>query len=239
MNTTQSRLILGLGLGLVLALLSSRAVQAADDEPQRSISVTGSGEVQAKPDRAQVSAGVVTQGNTAAAALDENSKTMQAVFAGLAGFGIPKEDVQTSSFSILSQYTRPAPRSEEPPQLVGYRVVNQLTVTIRNLDRLGKGLDMLVRLGANQLHGVEFTVSDPEPLLDQARIEAVRAARHKAELLSQAAGAKLGRVLSIQETSRHLPQPALSMRAETVASVPIAAGRETLTVSVTVRFALE
>ena len=238
MQTVPIPLLL-LWVSLGVAIVSAETLPAAGTSRPPSITVTGKGELQVKPDTAQIQAGVVTTAATAATALDENSALMRRVLSGLTTFGIPATDVQTSNFSIIPQYHRPAPRTQEEARIIGYQVVNQVTVVVRALERLGEALDTLVRLGANQIHGVQFAVSNPAALLDQAWVAAVQEARRKAELLSQTAGAKLGRVLSIQETSAAMPRIAFARQAETAASVPIAPGSETLSVHLTIVFALE
>jgi uncharacterized protein YggE len=226
-------------LAMMLILHGSLVVYADEKEPGRMIVVTGNGQVKAKPDMATLRAGVVTQAGTAAAALAENVKQMRQVFAGLTDFGIPAEDQQTSNFAVTPQYNNRRATTPEAPQLVGYEVRNQVTVTIRDVNRVGELLDALVRLGANQLYEVQFGLGDPERLLDQARIAAVKDAKHKAELLSKAAGAMLGQVLGIEEVSNNKPQPVYMARASAAESVPIAPGQETLTVTVSVRFMLQ
>lgn len=226
-------------LGALLALFFPGSAQAQDKERVRSITVTGRGEVSAKPDMAEIDAGVVTQAATAAAALDQNSTKMKQILEDLIASGIARKDTQTSGFSISPLYERPNLSSSKGRKIAGYRVVNGVSVKIRDIDRLGRTLDSLVRLGANQLNGVLFSISDPEPLLDGARVKAMEEARRKAELLTQAGGAKVGRILSIHEDGGRAPRPVLAARAEMSRSVPIAPGEQTLAVSVQVVYELE
>ena len=118
-------------------------------------------------------------------------------------------------------------------------MVNQVVVTLRQIERLGQLLDQLVSLGVNQFSDIQFVIDEPEALLDKARTAAVADARRKAELMSRAAGAVLGHVLTIRETGAQRPQPRFAARMATAESVPVAAGTETLSVTVEVRFALE
>jgi uncharacterized protein YggE len=226
-------------LGVMLILHGSLAADADEKELGRMIVVTGSGQAKATPDMATLRAGVVTQAGTAAAALAENGKQMQQVFAGLADFGIPAADQQTSNFTVTPQYSNRRATTPEAPQIVGYEVRNQVMVTVRDVNRVGELVDALVRLGANQLQEVQFTLGDPETLLDQARVAAVKDAQHKADLLSRAAGATLGQVLGIEELSSNKPQPVFMARASVAESVPIAPGQELITVTVSVRFRLQ
>ena len=211
---------------------------AAMETPQ--IQVSGQASVSAPPDRASLSAGVVTQAETAAAALDANNDAMSQVFAQLRALGIPEERIQTSNFSVSPQYAPYRPEQpQEPQRIVGYQVSNQVTVIVDDLDGLGEALDGLVRSGANQLHGVSFSIADPKPLEAQARREAVADAIAKARELAAAAGVGLGPILSIQEGGVARPLP--MMRAEVFAldAVQIAPGELELSVSVSLSFAIQ
>jgi len=90
--------------------------------------------------------------------------------------------------------------------------------------------------GANEMSGIEFVVSEQSKLLDQARDDAIADAHRKAELYARAAGAKLGRVVSItEEGSSPPPRPMQAMRA---GAVPVAPGEQTLRAVVTVSYEL-
>jgi uncharacterized protein len=197
---------------LVLTALAAIAytgvVQAADvpKELVPSVTVTGSGEISAKPDQAQIQVGVVTSAPTAAKALQENTDAMQKLFKRISGLGIAEKDVQTSSVNVTPQYKR-GPQGQVEPGVVGYEVTNQVHITVRDLAKVGGVLDDLVSEGANTVHGIQFSVAEPEPLLDEARKKAVQNARHKAELYAASADVKVGRVLLIQEETPHVPQP--------------------------------
>jgi uncharacterized protein YggE len=204
-----------------------------------SLTVTGTGKVSAKPDMAQVHIGVLTEAPSAAKALKENNEAMAKLFASLDARGIARKDVQTSQLSVAPQHKR-GPHGEPLPPIVGYQVSNQVQVKVRKLDSLGEVLDEVVQQGANQVHGVSFTVAEPEPLLDAARRKAMADARRKAELYAREAGVSLGRVLLIQEQTPHLPRPMFAGLARgEAASVPIAEGEQDFGASITVSYAFE
>jgi len=219
--------------GLALATTPARA----DDESEpRSITVSATGEVAVVPDMAQISSGVTTEAETAAEALAQNSAAMAKVIAGLKAAGIKAEDIQTTSYRIEPRYTRP--EKGEPSVIDGYRVVNQVEVTARDLDRLGEILDQLVTLGANAMGGLTFMASEAETLRDEARKQAVANALRRAKLFATAAGAEVGEVLRIAE-SGGVVSPAPMARAFKTEAVPIERGTETLAASVTVTWALK
>jgi uncharacterized protein YggE len=214
------------------AAAPAQAQPATAVEP-RLLSVSGEGEVKAKPDQAMLSAGVVMQGKTAADALAANSRAMNTVFATLKRLGIPDRSIQTSSFSVNPQY--PEYNSREPRRIVSYQVSNTVSVTVEDLDKLGPALDALVSSGANSLGDIAFTIRDPKPLMAQARDAAVKDAMAKAETLARAAGVSLGPIVAINEGVIAPPQPlyrTMNMAAAPAAPPPISAGESTVSANV-------
>jgi uncharacterized protein YggE len=133
--------------------------------------------------------------------------------------------------------------SSEPfePRIVGYRVHNNITIRIRDLDRVGGILDQVVTLGANSISGPTFTLDDPNPVKDEARRAAMEDARRKASLYAEAAGITLGPIVRIEEGYAPPPMPlgAQMMRMEAAdASVPIEAGELSFEVQVSVSWRL-
>lgn len=240
---TARKLTAALAGAMILAL--TPAASAADDDarPFRTISLSGSGEVQARPDTARVTAGVVTEDKDARSALAANSAAMTALFKSLKDMGIADRDMQTSNFNISPRY---APYNRTQPvrenRIIGYRVANSVSVRVRDLDGLGALLDRLADAGANQINGVSFHVDKAENLMDEARRRAIADALRKAELYATEAGAKLKRILTIREGgARPGPQPVFrAMAAKDAAeSVPVARGEQTIRASVSVTYELE
>jgi uncharacterized protein len=125
-----------------------------------------------------------------------------------------------------------------PTTFSGYRVVNQVRLTVREMKRLGEMLDAAVTLGANQVNGITFDVSNAETLKDEARKQAMVNARRRAELYATAAGAQLGNVLTISEDVNAGPRPMSMARSAIAGAVPIEGGTRTLTVTVHVTYSL-
>lgn len=228
-----------IALALVLAttgLLGQCAAAAADREPP-SVTVMGAATAAARPDTAEVTAGVVTQAPAAAAALAGNSAAMERVLKVASGLGVADRDVQTTGIHVAPQRAQPQPGRRQPPDIVGYEVSNQVRIRVRDLALLGRLLDALVGQGANVLHGVQFSIADPTPMLQQARARAIADAREKALAYAGAAGVKLGRVLYIRDATPGPPRPMARVMA--AQAVPIAPGEQELEVSVSVTWAIE
>ena len=226
-------------IAAAFAAVALADLPATADQPPPSITVTGSGSVSAAPDTGRLSAGVVSEGRGAAEAVRANTEAMQQVLAALDKAGIPKKDVQTRGFSLSPVYAE-RPKRADAPEIVGYRAENTVEVTVAGVEKVGLVLDRLVAAGANRIGGVSFSIGEPDALLDDARRKAIADARRKAEIYAAAAGAKLGRVLRIEEESGPRPGPWVPMaRMEAAAAVPVAPGQLELAVTVSVTWSLE
>jgi len=237
------RSVAALGLtGLAAAAVLATPSLAQESKPmQRLISLSGRGEVKARPDMALVNIGVMTQAATAREALAQNTAAMEKVFASLKASGIETKDIQTSNFMINPRYQYDQ-NNAQPPRVVGYDVSNTVTVSVRKLDTLGAVLDKVVGEGSNQITGVMFGIADDEKLKDEARKFAVADAERKAKLYADAARITLGQIMSVSEASYQPPQPvyAKTMRAEAAASaVPIAEGEQTVAIDVNIAWEIK
>ena len=144
-----------IGLWMSVVLLSSNAFAS-----ERTIRVTGVGQVKAPPDMATIYTGVVTQASDAELALAANNSAMRQIMRVLTEQQVAKKDIQTSSFNVSPEYERP-PRGGRPTQkIIGYRVTNQVQVHVRNLPNLGEVLDALVSAGSNRVSGISFGIDD-------------------------------------------------------------------------------
>jgi uncharacterized protein YggE len=225
-----------LPLAVVLAALPLGLAAETPEGPR--ITVTGEGRAEAVPDLAVVTIGVTTGADTAAAALAENNARLTAVLDRLRAAGVADRDLQTSGLSLGPRYDY---GDNRPPRIVGYEATNQLAVRVRALDTLGAILDAAVADGANTLGGLAFSLSDPQAARDAALAAAVAEARRKATLIAEAAGVRLGPVLSISEQVAYAgpqPMPRLAM-AEAAPAVPVAAGEVGYAATVTIVYGID
>ena len=126
--------------------------------PPPAISVTGEATVSVAPDQAQIDGGVTSDAKTAREASDANNAAMGKVLLALKGAGIDEKDYQTSRLSLQPQFARrPKPRSA--PGIVSFRASNRVTVRIRDVTKVANVIDVLVGAGANDIGGINFTVT--------------------------------------------------------------------------------
>jgi uncharacterized protein YggE len=217
------------------SLLSASAL--AQTVPPPAVSVTGEATVSVAPDQAQIEGGVTSDARTAREASDANNAAMNKVLQALKGAGIEEKDFQTSRLSLQPQYAQN--RTGTSP-ITGYRASNRVTVRIRDVAKVANVIDVLVGAGANDIGGINFTVSQASKHLDEAREKAVAYARRKAEIYARAAGVTLGEPLSIsEETGAPTPLFRGKMAAPMAAGAPVAQGEETLSVTVNISWAIK
>lgn len=183
------------------AVLLALAVPAAAQDNPPTLSASGEGVESAAPDMAVVTLGVLSQAPTAREALDGNNADMDKVIQAVRGQAIADKDISTTGFSINPVYSRPPqPRAgEEPaePKIVAYQVSNQIRIVVRDIDKTGAVVDSAVTAGANQAGSINFDIDGRQGLTDKAIAAAIADARRKAELMAEAAGVRLVRVLNI------------------------------------------
>ena len=181
---------------LVAGVHAQDAAGAAAALP-RTITVVGEGIVNIKPDVARANIGVETVNDSVQEATAENNATLEAVLAALREQGVADTDMTTSSYSVYAErYGSDGPL---PNDQVRYRVSNNVTVLVRDLDALGTVLDAAVVAGANNIYGVEFLLDDPTAARSEARGLAVANAQATAVELAELNGLAVGNVISISE----------------------------------------
>ena len=222
--------------GLILAGVLVAGLAHAQTPAPAQITVTGEGTVTAAPDMATVNLGVTTTDKMAAAAMQANSTALAAVMERLKAAGIADRDLQTSNLQLTPNWTNPD--NGGMAVISGYTASNMLSVRVRDLTILGAVLDAAITDGANTLNGISFGQSDPRPIQDAARQAAVADAMARAKLLTEAAGVKLGRVLSISENAGYGAPMPMMKAADMAESVPVAAGEIGVTASVNMVFEL-
>lgn len=230
--------LLGLAIVGPGLLTPSDPVAAQNDPEVRTVTVTGQAVAKQAPDTATLQVGVVTQANTATAARDQNAEAMAKLREALKRAGVADGDIATSSFSIHPMYDY-GPDGREP-RISGFQVEQMLQVETKQVDRVGALIDAAVSGGANRVHGVQFSVSDPTALRNHLFDSAVQDARQKAERLAAAAGARVTRVLQIHEHADARTPIVMRVQADAAAAgTIITPGEQDVAASVTVVFEMQ
>lgn len=230
---------------IIAFVFAASSLQAgyAEDHKIRSITVQGEGVAIGTPDIAMLRFSVRSRAESAGEAFSSNSTQMQRVVDSLKERGLEPRDLQTDQISLSPVYG-PGSRSgyQDRSRVIAYEAVNSLSVRLRDIETAGAVIDAAVRAGANELQSFQMGFDDPKAMQDDARIAAVKDAKAKAEAMAEAAGARLGPVMTINSSSASRPQPmmarAMAMEADMSSPAPIEAGEQQIQVRVTAVFEL-
>jgi uncharacterized protein YggE len=190
--------------GVLLACVVSQVNGQQIASPVSSIRVTADSVVTAKPERAQIDVGVLTQEKQSQPAAAQNAKLLDAVMSALHKLLGPDADIKTINYALSPDYQYRAIGGK--PAISGYTAVNVVRVTVDDLEKVGVVIDTATQAGANHVETVQYVVRDPQALRSKALREAALKARTNAEALAAALNLKIVRTLSVEEL-RDVPPP--------------------------------
>ncbi len=207
----------------------------------RTVNVNGVGIAYGAPDTATVRIGVELNDPDAQTAVAEGTARATAIVDAVKALGVDDKDIQTTEYNIF-----PSQQRDRNGNLTGivYFVNYTISVTFRDIDLLGPGLTAVTEAGANNVFGINFSVSDPTALMAEARAAAIEDAINRATQLAEGTGATLGRVQNISEFSFR-PVPIQNQALDTAVSilagapVPIESGQNSIQVEVNITWELE
>jgi len=229
-----------LGMLAAPALATQAAAQMSMPQPPPQIVVSGRGEVQVAPDRAQVQVGMETQAKTAVLASQENNKKQAAILAAIRAIGVPAAQIQTLNYSVM-----PIQRYDEKIKRVvidGYQVSNIVQVVTDKIEQAGPIIDAALTNGGNRVAGLDFLVKDRVKAQETALTMAVESARRQAEVAAKAAGGQVAEMLELSINEYERPQPRAMMAmakmemADASTPTPVSEGMATIAVNVTTRW---
>lgn len=239
---------------------------AAAAQPERTLSVSGEGEVEISPDRALITLVLESRSAELNRAKSDNDDKVKAMLESLKPFNIADAQIKTLSLQISPHYrdessehgpgipsAAPAGAKPEtavepvgvkgPPVLDWYSVSRTLQITVDALDSVENVLQTLTRSGVQEVRDIQFTLRDPEVPLSEARAMAVKTARTRAEQLAKEAGVTLGQVMTVTPSGGYIP--AFSARgmmmkaASAEAAPPVLAGTQNVSQHVTMVYQIQ
>lgn len=183
-----------------IALVPAQAQEGAtiaDGEaggPILSLSVTGN--AVGKPDRAILSAYLNSIAPTATVAMEENAKKINAVLKILHQLGEERAGLETSRVSVNEEFRDNGNKRTS----IGFSARNNLSVTIKDFDNIGKILDTLSKLKAKNVSGPEFAIHDDKALIKISRENAIREATEVSQFYAKSVGYDRAQLISISES---------------------------------------
>lgn len=179
---------------------------------QKTISVSADATVTARPDIGSTTMGVFSEGDTVAAAQEQNSQKMNQLILRLGQIGIAQEDIQTINYNVYPQYDYLPDKGQV---LRGYQVDQSVKIKIRDVNNASSVLALAGEVGANNVGGLTFTIDDNDVYVAQARKEALEKVHEKARDLTQMLGVRIVGVVSYSESGNNFqPYQPLTARSE-------------------------
>ena len=210
---------------------------AAQAAQQGFIEVSGTGSVSVESDLAHVSFAVETRRPSAAEAASGNATLMESVLGAIREAGLDSPRIETFGYQLRPEYTRAD--GNQPAEISSYVAANNIRVTLEDVTVVGQVLDIAIAAGANRVSGLSFSASNTNGAEAEALTQAVGDARRQALTIAVALGHELGAALEVYLGSR----PVGSAREaggliQYRDSTPIEPTEQTVSSTVTVRFAL-
>ncbi|NDW52329.1 SIMPL domain-containing protein [Aliiroseovarius sp. PrR006] len=224
-------------LSIIAISIAAAGIGHADTAAVPQLTVTGQGVAQVVPNMARISLGVSERSDDAGRALDAVAGSIARMLTKLTEAGVAERDIQSTQVNLSPQYDYNR-KNNGVPVLVGFVASSTLSVKVQDLSTLGAIMTAVTSVGANEIHGLQFDVKDRAGAEDSARALAVKDAMHRAKVLAEAAGLKLGSVLMMQEGGAAPGRPVMMAMERASADMPIAAGEMGITSSVTMVFEL-
>ncbi len=229
--------ILGFVLIIFVVLLNIQQLQSMRSASQL-LSVSATAKAVSVQDMATVTVGVVAEGLTAQEVKDQSSTKMNQVISFIKQAGIDDKDIKTSQFYISPKYSY----DNQQQKVVGYQANQTITVKVRNIDKSTEQLESIIDgavvNGANQINGIDFSFSDDDSLVQNARKQAIDKAKADAQQIANDAGIQLGRIVNVITTTAGNPEPMYmnTMAMAKSASPQIELGSQEIFATVTVVF---
>jgi len=160
------------------------------------ITVTGEAEIRVVPDEVYFDLTVQAFNKDLKAAKSQTDERLKKLFELTQRYNVAAKDVQTDYVSVEPRYRG----NNEARQLVGFLVRKDLVYTLRDVSKAEAMLAEVIETGVTKINDIDFRTSEMRQHRDQARAQAIRAAREKAVALTAEIGQNIGKAYSIEES---------------------------------------
>ncbi len=166
---------------------------------ERVISVKGKGKASIPPDTIEINMILTTLKPTYEEAMNAASRDLDELRLCLRSAGFDKKDIKTTNFRVDTKYENISDANGNYRRVfVGYEVTNNLRIEFeQNAMMLTRVLNALAGCKSTPEFSIRYKVKDDTEVKDLLLERAVEDARSKAKVMAEAAGVRLGKVLSI------------------------------------------
>jgi uncharacterized protein len=204
-------------------------------------SVSGEGKAIVKPDIANITVGINNSGSTTKQVQDKINSIIKNITNSLKKLGIDGKDIKTANYNISPTYDWTSGRQK----ITGFNANTNLSIKVRDIDKINEIIDSATANGANQIRGISFDVDNKTELEEVARKEAVTEAKKKAKDIAKITGFKLGKIINYSESNNNTPRTigygglGLKNMESTAVDTDIQTGSSEIKISVTLSYQIE
>lgn len=183
----------------------------------RTIHVTGKGKVSVKPDAIRLSIEIHGIEEEYSQAVEQSARLTEELRREIVQLGFNGRDLRTVSFDVSRKTESYKDRQDNyKTRFIGYEFMHQMKLEFPSDNKLlGKLLYTLGHSDAEPVFSIDYFVSDPEAAKDELLARAMKDATRKAQIMADASGVKLGKIIHIDYSWGEIRfdyQPVDSMR---------------------------
>lgn len=166
---------------------------------ERTIRVAGKGKLSVKPDTIRLIMTIEGMQEEYDMALAQSAAMTEELKELFSKLDFQREEVKTLSFNVSTEYESYQARDKSwKRRFEGYKLTHRMKVEFSaDNKRLGKVLYTLGHSSVRPEFHIEYTVADLEKCKDALLANAITDSERKADVLTKAAGVKLGNIVTI------------------------------------------
>jgi len=233
------KVALPITLSLVLAfVLGNQSGGNSNLANPQSLTFSATGYSQVVPDAIKLSVTATVIKKSSALALSDLAKTADQVREVLTANQVSTDDFSSTNLSLIPEYSYGL---NGVRSFIGYRASQNFEITLKDSDNAGVVIDKLVAAGRDnlQIGSISSYLLDPSAAIEAARADAMKQAKAKAQSYAQLADLKLGRILTINESSDQSPQPMMLAKSDSGAGTSFDMGTQKLSVTTVISWELK
>lgn len=184
---------------LILFFLTFSTISYAQSFDKSQIVVNACSKISILPDSAKLNIDIRSEKSTVNEAQKSSNEKVTKVINALSRLGIKKENISTSDFTITPEYAYDYKIVSSERRIKSYIAQYTLTVSVNDLNLVGKIIDTSIVNGASNTYDIEYFSSKYNEIYLEALANASKLAQKKANVLAESAGVKIDKIATIEE----------------------------------------
>lgn len=198
-------LMIGVGIGITGVKLIQHY-----QGPKQTVSVIGSGEVEAVTDQVTINIQIKTDSTTYEKAQEENKKNVEKLKSELTKLGIPESRITTSSYpQPISMNESPSVdlmMSNYPPDTTP-SVTTSISIVLDPIKDVEKVFEVISKNSNAQITNTYYSLKNRKTWESKAKEDALKDARSQVESIAKINRLRVGKLLTIEDANSPKPYP--------------------------------